>query len=102
MPPVGLLAVEVLRMTKIEPANDFAAPGDRVNFDVEQAYRRGVQQGASWACAMIEDGVPHYEVRHWIGNRLFRWRMKIRKQRRKSDNTVLAEPTPAPTPGKIM
>jgi hypothetical protein len=31
----------------IEPAPDCALPGERVDYDVEQAYRRGVTQGAA-------------------------------------------------------
>ena len=89
-------------MKKPAPANDCAAPGERVNFDVEQAYRRGVQQGAHWALFMVENGEHQYAVRRWVDSRLLRWRMKIKKQRRKSDNTVVAEPTPALKPGFYM
>lgn len=85
-----------------EPAPDFATPGERVNYDVEQAYRRGVEQGAHWACKMIEDGITVYCVRAWITTRLHPWRVRIIRQRRKSDNTVKAEATPAPKRGFIL
>lgn len=86
----------------IEPAPDCALPGERVDYDVEQAYRRGVTQGAHWACALIERGESAEDVRSWITKRLMPWRLRVRKQRRKTDNTTKAEPAPAMKPRFYM
>jgi hypothetical protein len=86
----------------IDPSPDCALPGERVNYDVEQAYRRGVVQGAHWACALIERGDDVGTVRAWISQRLMPWRLRIKRQRRKTDNTVTAQPAPAPKQGFYM
>lgn len=91
-----------MKSPMIEPASDCARHGERVSYDVEQAYRRGVQQGAHWACALIERGEHELDVRKWIDRTLWDWRFGLRRKRRKRDNTAIATPAPGIRKGTFM
>jgi hypothetical protein len=91
-----------MKASRIKPTSDTAQPEERVSFDVEQAYRRGVHQGAHWACALIERGEHIVDVRKWIDRTLWDWRFGLKRKRRKRDNTAIAIPTPGIRKGTLM
>jgi hypothetical protein len=61
-----------------------------------------VQQGAHWACALIEHGEHVSDVRKWVDRTLWGWRFGLRRKRRKSDNTAIATPAPGIRKGTFM
>lgn len=57
-----------------ENIQDYALPGSSVAAEVEAAYRRGYQQGASIAVEAIQDGAKPRDVLRWANLTLHRWR----------------------------
>ena len=53
---------------------DAPPPGERVEAQVEKAYRRGFHQGASAAVEAMEDGATLILLNRWLGQ-LYAWRM---------------------------
>ena len=53
---------------------DAPAPGERVEAQVEKAYRRGFHQGACAAVEAMEDGASLILLNRWL-DRLHTWRL---------------------------
>ena len=66
-----------LRLPRPQPPPDHATAGAQVELAIEQAYRRGLAQGAALTVRAVEGGASTPALRDWLAE-LRLWRRGVR------------------------